>query len=505
MKNKKIEIADSLVNLVSGLGTSRDKRSATQFEYMELGQDYLGILYRNWLFGKVVDIPADDMTRKWRTPKAGSLSIEQLEDYKKAEKELKVRSAVNTALKWSRLYGGAAIIMNVNDGLGGPEDPLDLDAIGIGDLESLIVVDRYDLTASHVNYRNIEDGFRLPEFYQMSGGGFIHESRIIRFDGYMLPWKEFQRNQYWGGSICERVYDEILNAKITTQSISSMIFEASVDVITVKGLFERIMNKKGLESIIKRFQLAQLTKSINKALVIDQDNETFTKHATNFGGLPNMISEFLSVVAGAADIPATRMLGQSAKGFSATGKGDLENYYDMISSKQETDLYDSLGELDVVLTRSVYGNQVDDWDFEFNPLQQMSEKEVAEIGKMGSEQAEKDLAMGAIMTSHYTAKLLSVGAYPTLDVDYVKTVEGMEELEAELEAERLTAELEMANNPPTPPMDDPNPDDEPQPDPMEDPMEGDVDPMEGDVDPMEGELEDVPDPEDDEDGDKNVE
>ena len=466
MNSKKATIIqDSLVNLVSGLGTSRDKRTATEFGYLELDQSYLGILYRNWLFGKVVDIPADDMTRKWRTPKSPSLSIDDIKDFKAAEKKLKVRSVVNSALKWARLYGGAAIIMNVNDGLGTPEDPLELDRIGEGDLESLVVVDRYDLTAARVNYRDITGEFRLPEFYQMAGGGYIHESRIIRFDGYDLPWYDFQRNNYWGGSVCERVYDEILNAKITTQSISSMIFEASVDVITVKNLFERIMNKKGLESIVKRFQLAQMTKSINKALIIDQDNETFTKHATNFGGLPSMISEYLSVVAGAADIPATRMLGQSAKGFSATGEGDLKNYYDMISSRQETDLYDTLGELDEVLVRSVFGHPVDDWDFVFNPLWQMTAKEIAEINKMNMETDTGNLAMGAAMLSHISARLLENGVYPTLDPEYIESLEGMEQLEAEMEAERAAA---------------PPPGgqfgggeaggDEPQTDPVEDPM-----------------------------------
>lgn len=502
MKNKAKILEDSLVNLVSGLGTSRDKLASTEFVYTELGREYLGILYRNWLFGKVVDIPADDMTRKWRTPKAPSLSIDDIQEFRQVEKDLDVRGAVNLALKWSRLYGGAAIIMNVDDGLGSPEDPLNLDAVTEGSLESLVVVDRYDLTPIRVNFTDVGECFRLPEFYQMANGGAIHRSRMILFHGFMLPWFDFQRNNYWGGSVAERVYDEILNAKVTNQSIASMIFEASVDVITVKGLFERIMNKKSLDAIIKRFQLANVIKSINKALVIDQDQETFQKHATNFGSLPNMISEYLSVVAGAADIPATRMLGQSAKGFSATGEGDLKNYYDMISSKQETDLYDALGQLDDVLVRSAFGRVVDDWDFEFNPLWQMTEKEKAEINKINMEADKGNLEIGSIMLSHVSARLLQNGVYPTLDPDYVEALEDMEELEAEMEAERMKAELEKAKNPPTPPT------------PPEDPMEGVEDPMdepqgegeemavEGDLDNVEGDLEELPpeDERDDEDG-----
>jgi phage-related protein (TIGR01555 family) len=289
--------------------------------------------------------------------------------------------------------------------------------------------------------------FRLPETYQLAGGETIHASRVIRFDGYKLPWDEFQRNNYWGGSIAERVYEDVLNTKITTQSISSMIFEASVDVIGVKDLFEKIMNKSSLNSLITRFQLANMTKSINKALVIDQENETFTKVATNFSGLPNLISEFLSVVAAAADIPATRMLGQSAKGFSATGEGDLNNYYDMVSSKQETDLYDALGKLDAVLVPSVFGRPVDDWDFEFNPLQQMDEKEIAEINKLDTESARSSFEAGAITLSQWSAQLLKKGTYPTLDSNWVEALEEVEQSEAELMAEQLKAEPEPIDEP----------------------------------------------------------
>ena len=43
-----------------------------------------------------------------------------------------------------------------------------------------------------------------------------------------------------------------------------------------------------------------------------------------------MVRTFLQVAAGAADIPVTRLLGQSPAGLSATGESDTRNYYDMI-------------------------------------------------------------------------------------------------------------------------------------------------------------------------------
>jgi len=426
-----MNITDSLINMVSGLGTARDKRTHTEFTHIDLDRGYLGTLYHNWLFGKVVDIPAEDMTKKWRVFDTPSLDSEQLEAVKNAEKNLKIKKAFTSALKWARLYGGSAIILNMDERLGNIDTELDVEQITIGDLKSLLVVDRWDLSPHTINTTNLLKKFRMPELYQLSNQGTIHSSRIIRFEGYELPWLEYQQNQFWGGSVCNRVYDEVLNAKITTQSISSMIFEANIDVITVKNLFERIMNKKSLDSLIKRFQLANVTKSINKALIIDQDDETYKKVPTSFAGLPGMITEFLSVVAAAADIPATRMLGQSAKGFSATGEGDLKNYYDMITAKQESDLYDPLGQLDQILVRSVLGEYPDDWGFKFPPLWQATAKELAEIEKLHMESDTGNINNGSILPYHAAARLLSDGIYPTLDNDFVDDLEGMAELDAQ--------------------------------------------------------------------------
>lgn len=424
----KLDIRDTLVNFISGMGTQRDKRSSTEFTHNALGMNYLGILYHNWMFGKVVDVPADDMTRKWRTINA-SLDTKQVEEYDKAQTDFKVQEKFNEVIKWARLFGGGGIVLGVNDGLGEPREPLNLESIGQGDLEYLEVYDRWDLLPYMAGTCRVVGKGLMPEYYQLPGGLVIHHSRVIRFDGYKLPKCEFERNQYWGGSICERVYDEVLNTKITTQSISSLIFEASIDVIGVSNLFERVMNKKSMAALLKRFELAALTKSINKALIIDKDQEEFKKSSTSFSGLPNMISEYLSVVAAAADIPATRMLGQSAKGFSATGDGDLETYYDMVSSKQETDLRPQLQQLDEVLARNTWGFMPDDWGFEFNSLWQTQPKEQAEINKLDSETDEKNKALGVVLPHHIAARLLAANIYPTMDAEWVEAVEKADELD----------------------------------------------------------------------------
>lgn len=99
-------ITDGFANLVAGLGAGNAKTSAHTY-VIDHDQMTLENAYRvsTW-FGKIVDIPADDATREWRTWKADKQDIERIEA---EEKRLQVRQQVRQALIWARLYGGAVM------------------------------------------------------------------------------------------------------------------------------------------------------------------------------------------------------------------------------------------------------------------------------------------------------------------------------------------------------------------------------------------------------------
>jgi len=62
-----MQVIDSLKSLVTGLGTSKDKRSGLSHYLRLLSPDELTAAYRcDWLARKVIDIIPNDMTREWR-------------------------------------------------------------------------------------------------------------------------------------------------------------------------------------------------------------------------------------------------------------------------------------------------------------------------------------------------------------------------------------------------------------------------------------------------------
>ena len=112
--------------------------------------------------------------------------------------------------------------------------------------------------------------------------------------------------------------------------------------------------------------------------LMDSEEEFETKTNT-FAGLPDLIVKFSQILSAGADIPATRLLGNSATGLNANGDGELKNYYDSLRSKQIIEYSPLLEVFDEIMIRSLGLNPEDDYAYKFNSLFQMSDSEKAEI------------------------------------------------------------------------------------------------------------------------------
>ena len=146
-KNKKKNLpatTDGFENLLTGMGTYKDPLESTTFrrgKTITQNQELVTSLYsQNWLAGAVVDVPADDMTRNWITILDEEVTVE--ESIEKELSRLKAKQKINQALKWASAYGGALIIMMVDDGRD-MEKPLTLAAVRTKGIKNLIVLDRH--------------------------------------------------------------------------------------------------------------------------------------------------------------------------------------------------------------------------------------------------------------------------------------------------------------------------------------------------------------------------
>lgn len=417
---------DGLENVVAGLGTERDKAAYARYGHTSaMSQPELENMYRaSWLCKRIVNSVADDMTRKWRDHLFDSdqqFAVESLES------KLAVQEKTNEALRYARLYGGAALILGVN----GEEssEPLNPSTVKKDGLRWILPVDRYRLVSGGVIEDDPESSnFGFPREYILSNSKStrIHHTRVIRFEGQRVPYFVFTANGYWHDSEIMHTLASIKNADTASAGIGTMLYEANVDVISVNGLRELLTTECGEAQLVKRFQLAATMKSFNRALILDE-GEKYEKKSNSFANLDKIWERFDTNVCGAADIPMVRLFGQSAAGMNATGDNDVRNYYDMISSRQEKDLRPALAYLDEVLIRSALGDMPKDYRFEFRSLWQMSDKEKSEIGKTNAERDKIYLEAGVLTEGVVARELREDGTYSSLTDEDVKLAEELSE------------------------------------------------------------------------------
>lgn len=412
-------VSDGLVNVVANLGTGRDKAASSQYVYAPLNANELLQAYRGaWMPRAIVDLPAQDATRKWRSWHAEK---EQIEAIEKLERKLGLRSKAEQCLSAARLYGGAAIYIATGD-----RDPSKaLAPERVRDIRSLTVLTPQELIPDTPS-RDIESPYYgKPERYRLSGRDgrseqYIHASRLVVMQGASVP-DQPHTSQGWGDSVLQSVIEAIRQMDSTSANIASLVFEAKVDVFKFDGFADMFTRPDGDAIAIRRLSAQAAMKGINGAVVIDAKDDYEPKSAS-FGGLDALMDRFANLVAGACRIPVTRLFGRASTGLSGSGDGDERVYFDRINHMQATEIEPAMALLDECLIWSALKSRPDEVYYRWNPLRQVTEKERADIFKTTADAARSLAGASAgelvpldALSDSLVNELVEQGVLPGLD------------------------------------------------------------------------------------------
>lgn len=371
-------VFDGLANVMTGAGTTVDR--STQFRWLANFKSELEIesAYRgSWLMRKIVNLPALDMTREWRDWQAEADQIEKLEE---EEKRLHVQEKMMLGIILGRL-GGGAIIMGFGDT--NPEEPIDPETIKEGGLKYLHPVYKTSLRPGTRVTDYEDENFGEPETFQLvlEGGKdiTIHHSRVLVFKGQFTGnLSALSRSDYWGDSIVTDLLEPVEQATSVPKEFATLIQQAKIDLYKIPNLMGQVGNADYEARFLRRLELANIGKSNHRALIMDKE-EDWEQREIILVGMAELIRTYLFIPAGAADIPATRLLGKSPDGMNATGDGDQSNYEQMVKTKQKNDLRPNMEKLDAFLIPSALGTRPDEVYWEFAPLSVLSETEQADV------------------------------------------------------------------------------------------------------------------------------
>ena len=371
-----MQITDRLIKLVSGVGNPAfDKTAGAELAFDSIGEELVCNLYRtSWMARAIVDEPAHDMTRAWRSWQGSEAEIEAV---RAAERNLRLRGKVHNAVQLARLTGMAAIFI----GTGGDAALPLTEHMASGEIRYLHVFKGselkgeepvQDLAAAHFG------GFEYFDYEPYTVTGIaqdkvrIHHSRLIWFRGATEPMNLIQ-----GQSVLQACYQPIIDAEVLLAHVQALVGEAKLDVIKVRDLASTLSTESGVQRLQKRYSEGLALKSILGVTLIDAGSEDWDRKQVNFAHLPELVQQRLEIVAAAARMPVTKLLGQSPGGLNATGESDLRNYYDMISGRQETGLRSALEPLDKLFVAHA-GVSMAPHAYDWNPLYQLDEVQAAE-------------------------------------------------------------------------------------------------------------------------------
>jgi phage-related protein (TIGR01555 family) len=379
---------DGLQNVLTGMGTSRDKSLYTNTQpIIFLAQEELEALYGMWLPRRIVDIYAEQSTRKGFKVLFGGegVAAEEVAGVEQVIEDLYILENFMLASKNSRLYGGAVILLFIDDGRAA-DQPVDKSKIYA--VESMEVLDRWQI-APVINEENLYDYSRAT-YYQIISGDLIreptltrvHKDRILRFDGDWLPYRVRQRNYGWGISSLQTVCESFKHYWTGLNSSSTLLSEFDIFVHKIKGLSQMLAAGKE-KDVRDRLVLNDMSKSVYRGYAIDAEREELDFISRNFGGIGEILEKMRIDIIGASKIPHTLLFGESPGGLGSTGRSEERDFAKTLADYQQATFHRPLKKLMeyIMLSRTgpTEGRLPDSWRVKFNDLFELNEREKADV------------------------------------------------------------------------------------------------------------------------------
>lgn len=394
IRSRALDAFSNVLARLVGAGTP-NLLEGTEYSLQRMSRDFntLNALYReSWIVRRIIDVIPADMLKNWITITSG-LDPDVEKRLSLTLRRTQLIDKLKRGMQWGRLYGGALGVMLVKHQGYDLSQPLQLDWIMPGDFAGLLIFDRWNgVNPSSELIEDISDpDYGYPKYYTVTdpaGGGSvkIHHSRVIRFTGNTLPfWEEIAEMQ-WGASVVESIFDELRKRDNVSWNIAQLTFMANIRVLKMQDLGQLLAatDNESQAELLRTLEAQNMLLN-NMGMQVMDAADGLETHQYTFGGLADCYQQFIMDISGAAEIPVTRLFGRSPSGLNATGESDLQNYYDMIAEKQESYLRPILNKVLPPFIISTLGSLPDDFDFEFDPVAEPSDKERADLAKCGTD------------------------------------------------------------------------------------------------------------------------
>lgn len=359
------------------------------WEQKRTDQNLTAFYEGNGLFAKIIDTPAEECFR-CGFKILGNVPNDGIENAMELLDALHWEEIATTAVKWARLFGGALVVMLIDDGCG-IEEPLRLE--NVHSVDGLVVYDRSIVRPYSVGVDG--SSHQMREYYQVFShyGTFtVHASRCLVFrNGDKLPEQSAGRQLWpWGIPEAFRIAKEVQNAEVSNGNAARMLEKATQPVHKIRGLAQKMATEDGEAQIRRQMDIADFARGLFNTVVIDsEDDFDFV------GEIPEGIKyvldvpkRALSAVCGIPDIVLwgrrTIIDPRSRPKWRKQDKETMEQWYSFVHRIQVGMVKNNLWRLlSILFQAGVNSGELSilpKFDIEFNPLWSIDDLEQADIG-----------------------------------------------------------------------------------------------------------------------------
>jgi uncharacterized protein len=359
-----------------------------------VGYPYLSELTQRAEFRVLSETIAEEVTRRWGEVKAagGNDKADKVNAIEEEFKRLKVREKIRRCDELDNFFGRAHLFLDFGVDSSAPELKLpvgngsnDLSKSKCGPsvpLKQIRVIEPFWVYPGMYNSSDplAEDWYCPPTWYIM--GKEAHRSRLLTFVSREMPDILKPSYMFGGLSLSQMAQPYIEIWLNTRQSIATLVQNFCQWVL--KTEMQDVLSGATPDKLIGRIESLVFGKNGGVA-AIDMNTEDISSISMPLSGLHELQAQAQEHMAAVSKIPLVKLTGISPSGLNASSEGEIKVFGDMIHARQEFLHNDHVNTILGFVQLSLFGKVDPDITFEWAPLDEMSDKEWAELRKMEAE------------------------------------------------------------------------------------------------------------------------
>lgn len=367
-----------------------------------IGHQLCALLAQHWLINKACTMPGRDAIRNGWDPVSidgDELKPDAVKMLGRLDRAMRLRWNLEQFLRMGRIFGIRVVLFRVNST--DPdyyEKPFNPDGVTPGSYKGIVQIDPYwmaplldQAAASTPNSQH----FYEPTWWQIQGQKY-HRSHLVIYRHAEPPDILKPAYLYGGVPVPQQIMERVYAAERTANEAPQLAQTKRTNI----WLTDMQQFTAGGDAAIGRLNEWVSYRDNYSVKLGDKEGDEFQQLDVSLADLDTVIMTQYQIVAAAANIPATKLLGTTPKGFNATGEYEEASYHEELESIQAHDLTPLIERHHLLCMRAYVAPKLGikpiETTVEWAPLDSPTAKEVADANLVKAQTGAALVASGAI-------------------------------------------------------------------------------------------------------------